>query len=178
MSTLDVSTFTSPEEAIEFIGNILEASTAAPVGFGFVDRDFRIRRLNETLAAVNGLPLDEQLGRPVAEVVPDLWPQIEPVYRQVLDTGQPVVNQEHEGEAPSAPGDVRAWLTSCYPVRLEDEIIGIGLFVVDMTERKRAEDFRSVVMNNMVEGLCASDCEGRLTFMNAASCRMLGWTED
>lgn len=26
----------------------------APVGFGFVDRDFRVVRMNETLAAVNG----------------------------------------------------------------------------------------------------------------------------
>ena len=28
----------------------------APVGFGFVDRDLRMRRMNDTLAAVNGAP--------------------------------------------------------------------------------------------------------------------------
>jgi two-component system, NtrC family, sensor kinase len=121
---LDVSTFTSPEEAVEFIGNILEASTTAPVGFGFVDRDFRIRRMNETLAAVNGLPLEEQLGRTVAEVMPDLWAQVEPVYQHVLDTGEPVVNQGQEGEPTSTPGEVHSWLASYYPVRLHGEIIG------------------------------------------------------
>jgi PAS domain S-box-containing protein len=151
--------------------------SAAPVGFGFVDRDFRIRRMNATLAAVNGLPLEEQLGRTVAEVIPDLWPQIEPVYRQVLDSGEPVINLEQEGEMPSSPGVVHSWLASYYPVPLHDEIIGIGLVVVDITERKQAQDFRSVVMDTMVEGLCASDSEGRLEFMNAAATGMLGWTD-
>jgi PAS domain S-box-containing protein len=152
--------------------------STAPVGFGFVDREFRIQRMNATLAAVNGLPVDEQLGRTVAEVIPELWPDIEPVYRKVLATGRPVVNLEQAGEAPAAPGEVRSWLASYYPVRVRDEIIGIGLVVVDITERKQAEDFRSVVMDNMVEGLAATDCEGRLAFMNAAACRMLGWTDD
>jgi PAS domain-containing protein len=89
-----------------------------------------------------------------------------------------VVNQGQEGEPTAAPGQVHSWLASYSSVRLHDEIIGLGLFVVDITERKQAEDFRSVVIDNMVEGLTASDGEGRLGFMNAAACRMLGWTED
>ena len=54
----------------------------APIGFGFVDRDFRFVRLNDRLAATNGLTVSQQLGRTVAEVVPEIWPQIEPLYRQ------------------------------------------------------------------------------------------------
>ncbi len=152
--------------------------SAAPVGFGFVDLDFRFVRMNETLAAINGMPLDQQLGRKVAEVVPLLWPQIEPLYRHVLETGEPVANLETAGETASAPGDVRFWLVSYYPVRVSAEIIGIGTIVVDITERKQAEDFRSVVMDNMAEGLYVADAEGRLTFMNAAASKMLGWTEN
>jgi PAS domain S-box-containing protein len=152
--------------------------SAAPVGFGFVDRDFRFVRMNETLAAINGLPLDQQLGRKVADVVPLVWPQIEPLYRHVLETGEPVANLETAGETASAPGDVRFWLVSYYPVRVDAEVIGVGIVVVDITERKQAEDFRSVVMDNMAEGLYVADAEGRLTFMNAAASKMLGWTEN
>ena len=35
----------------------------APIGFGFVDRDFRVVRLNETLAAMNGSTVAQQAGR-------------------------------------------------------------------------------------------------------------------
>ncbi|MDQ1696190.1 MAG: hypothetical protein QOJ03_1543 [Frankiaceae bacterium] len=152
--------------------------STAPVGLGFVDREFRIRQMNESLASVNGLPVEQQLGRTVQEVVPDLWDQIEPVYRHVLDTGRPVLNQEQQGRGPGSPGDSRSWLANYYPVRLEGEIIGIGLVVLDITERRLAEDFRSVVMDTMAEGMCVADADGRTTMLNAAASRMLGWTED
>jgi PAS domain S-box-containing protein len=149
--------------------------STSPVGLGFVDRDFRVQQMNERLAAVTGLPLAEQLGRTVAEVVPERWPEIEPLYRHVLETGQAIVNQEVHGAATSAPYEIRHWLSSYYPVRLDDEVIGIGLVVVDNTDRQQAEEFRAVVMQNLAEGLVATDGEGRVTFMNAAASKMLGW---
>jgi PAS domain S-box-containing protein len=152
--------------------------STAPIGFGFVDRDFRICRMNETLAAFNGFPLEEQLGRTLAEVVPELWPQIGPIYAHVLDTGEPVVNEEVQRESLFAPGDARHWLRSYYPVRLNDEVIGVGLIVVDITDREQAEDLRAVVLENMAEGLAVSDAEGRLVFMNATASKMLGWSEN
>jgi PAS domain S-box-containing protein len=150
--------------------------SSAPVGFGFVDREFRIRRMNDMMAAVNGLPREEQVGRTVAEVVPTLWPKIEPVYRHVLETGEAVVNQEAHAAVPSAPGEGRHWLASYYPVRLKDEVIGVGLVVIDITEREQAEEMRAVVMENMAEGLYVMDEQGRFVFMNAAASRILGWS--
>jgi PAS domain S-box-containing protein len=150
---------------------------SAPIGFGFVDRDLRIRRMNETLAAVSGIPLEEQLGRTVREVGPILWPQLEPIYRHVLDTGEPVVNHEVHAGVQAAEGEARHWLTSYYPVLVADEVIGVGLVVVDITDRQRAEEFRAVVMQNLMEGLIISDGEGLLTFMNGAASRMLGWSQ-
>ena len=151
--------------------------TTAPVGFGFVDRDFRIQRMNATLAAVNGAPPEDQIGRRVSEVVPALWSQLEPIYRRVLE-GEAVVNQEVTREDVGAPGRERVWLASYYPVRVSGETIGIGLVVVEITERKQAEEFRSVVMDTMAEGLYVMDGDGRLVFMNAAASRMLGWTTE
>jgi PAS domain S-box-containing protein len=152
--------------------------SSAPIGFGFVDRDFRIRRVNDTLARVNNGSVDEQLWRTVAEVVPDQWPRLEPIYRHVLETGDPVVNQPVHRDDPAAPGTSRHWLASYYPVRLEDEVIGIGVVMIDITERQQADDFRTVVMHTMAEGLYATDAQGRLVLMNASASRMTGWTED
>ena len=168
----------SQRETAESLTLLETLQSTAPVGFGFVDRDFRIRQMNATLAAVTGLPLEQQLGRTVREVVPELWSQIEPVYRHVLDTGEPVLNKDVNGESPAAPGEIHHWLASYYPVRLDDEVIGIGQVVVDITERQQAEDFRAVVMQNMAEGLVLTDGDGRVMFMNAAASRMTGWSED
>ena len=130
------------------------------------------------LAAIGGAPAEQLLGRKVADVVPELWAQLEPACEQVLASGEPVVNQEVQGETSAAPGEVRAWLANYYPVRIEGEISGIGVVVLDITDRLIAEEFRSVVMDNMAEGLYALDSEGRLMFMNAAASKMLGWSED
>ena len=63
-------------------------------------------------------------------------------------------------------------------MRIDGEIIGVGHVVVDITERKEAEEFRAVVMDNMAEGLYALDADGLVTYMNPAAASMLGWTED
>ena len=154
----------------------LQAS--APVGFGFVDRDFRIRRINDTLAGINGVSVERQLGRTVADVAPNDWPHVEHVYRRVLDTGQPVLNRGAQREDPTVPGRFRHWLASYYPVQLAGEVIGVGVVVVDVTERQQANDLRSAVMQTMAEGLYVTDAEGRLVLMNASASRMTGWTEE
>jgi PAS domain S-box-containing protein len=150
--------------------------STAPVGFAFVDRDFRIVRINATLAAVNGSPPEDQIGRTVGEVVPDVWAQMEPVYRDVLTTGKAMVNVPVERERASVR-DRRHWLASYYPVRIDEEVIGIGVVVIDVTERAEAEHFRSAVMDTMMEGLYALDADGRLTFMNSTASKILGWSD-
>jgi diguanylate cyclase (GGDEF)-like protein/PAS domain S-box-containing protein len=112
----------------------------APVGFGFMDRDFRMQRMNEKLAAIDGGTVEAFLGRKVSEVVPKLWPTLEPIYRRVLVTGQAALEVEVGGETAAAPGQVRNWVTSIYPVRVDDEIIGLGIVVIDITNRKAAEE--------------------------------------
>ena len=151
--------------------------SAAPVGFAFVDRDFRIVRMNEKLAEVNGSPLHEQIGLTIAEAVPDVWRQMEHVYRRVLETGEAAMNLEVARQRSGKEGS-RLWLASYYPVRAEEEIIGVGVIVNDITERQEAEHFRAAVMDTMAEGLYVLDEDGRLTFMNPAASNILGWSEE
>ena len=49
--------------------------------------------------------------------------------------------------------------------------------MTDITERQEAEHFRAAVMDTMVEGLYALDDDGRVTFMNSAASKLLGWSE-
>jgi PAS domain S-box-containing protein len=170
--------FSTERETAESLTLLETLQSSAPIGIGFVDRDFRIQRMNTRLAAVNGRPIEEQLGRTVEEVAPEMWAQLEPMYRRVLETGEAVVNRETVGTARSGPDKTHYWLSSLYPVHLGEEVIGIGLVVVDITDGKEAQGLQSAVMENMVEGLFVTDGDGRLTFMNPAAARMLGWSED
>ncbi|MEU8234235.1 PAS domain-containing protein [Actinoplanes sp. NPDC048967] len=158
--------------------SLLEAlEAAAPAGFGFVDSGSRLIRVNETLAAMGSGPRAEQLGRPVHEVLPGVWPQIEANYRRAWQTEKAIVGTMVTAPSPGEADVPRAWLAGCYPVRVEDRMMGVGLVLVDVTEREQAQAFRSVIMDDMAEGLYTVDGDGKLTSMNRAASEMLGWAE-
>jgi PAS domain S-box-containing protein len=167
----------SERRVAETLSLLETLQSSAPIGLGFVDREFRILHINQMLAAVNGSEVQDQVGKTLAEVIPEIWPQIEGVYRRVIDNDEAVLNIEVSGEIASEPGRRHYWLASYYPVHLDDEIIGAGVVCVDVTERRQAEEIRSIAMNQMVEGLFTVDAEGRLTSMNDSAAKMLGWTE-
>jgi len=164
-------------EATETVTHLQSIEAATPVGFKLVDRDLRVVRINQILADIDGLSVEECIGCTVSELVPDLWPQLENVYRRVL-AGETVSNVDVSKLSAADPHRMRHWLASYYPVRIDGEIIGVGNVVVDITERKEAEEFRAVVMDNMAEGLYVLDADGLVTYMNPAAASMLGWTED
>ncbi|MGA7834284.1 MAG: EAL domain-containing protein [Acidimicrobiales bacterium] len=164
--------------ATEMVSTIETLHASAPIGLGFIDRNFRYVHLNETLAAFDGTSPTLAIGKTVEEVVPNIWKQVEPHYRHVLEHDEAVLNVEVPIELASDPGRLHHWLASYYPVHVEEDVIGIGLVVIDVTESRRAEEFRTSVIKNMAEGLMTVDVEGRLTSMNDAATKMLGWTEE
>ena len=68
----------------------------APVGFAFVDREFRFLRINDVLANSHCLPVAEHIGKTVQEVIPQIWPALEPLFRSAL-AGETVFNQDVSG---------------------------------------------------------------------------------
>ena len=151
---------------------------SSPIGFGFVDRNFRIVHYNETLARFDGTSVKAAVGKTIADIVPEIWTQVERHYRHALDHDEAVINVEASNTMASDSGRLHHWLASYYPVHLGDDVIGVGVVVIDVTESRRAEEYRTSVMKNMAEGLISLDLEGRLTSMNDAATKMLGWTEE
>ena len=120
--------------------NMLDAMLAAsPVGHAFVDRELRFVRVNSALAALHGLPIHEHLGRRIDEVLPPGAPFVEPLCREVLETGHPVL--ERMISVPAAERrDGCELLVTCFPVRdASGEVRWIGVTKTDITERRRAE---------------------------------------
>ena len=110
-----------------------------PVGLCFLDTDLRYIYINTWLAEINGIPAEEHLGRTIGELIPDVAAFVEPQYRHVIDTGEPIVGGTVEAETAAQPGVKRHFQHSYYPVRSDDgEIIGISCVVEDVTIRNEA----------------------------------------
>ncbi len=88
---------------------------AAPVGLCLLDRELRYVRINEPLAAINGRPVSEHIGRTVHDVIPELAPAMEPMLRRAIETGEAVLNIDIHGTTPAEPRVERNWLASYYP---------------------------------------------------------------
>jgi PAS domain S-box-containing protein len=118
---------------------------AAPIGLFLCDRECRFIRVNRHLAIeIDGLPIEAHLGKVAWDVVPDLRRTVEPMFRHVLDTGEPVHRFQVEGETPKAPGIKRYWEASYHPVyNVDDEIIAISGIVDEISDRRAADDERA-----------------------------------
>jgi PAS domain S-box-containing protein len=161
----------------ETLSLLTALEAAAPAGFGFVDSDSRLARVNDALAAMGDVPRAQQLGRPVGEVLAAIWPQLEANYHRAWQTATAVVGTVITAPAAGDADGLRSWLAGCYPVRVDERMMGVALVLVDVTEREQAQAFRSVIMDDMAEGLYTVDGDGKLTSMNRAASEMLGWQE-
>ncbi|MBD1823448.1 diguanylate cyclase [Cyanobacteria bacterium FACHB-DQ100] len=113
---------------------------AAPVGLGIVDHQLRYVRINQLLSKMNGLSIERHLGQTIWQVLPNLAPNLEPVYQKVLMTGQPVLNQEESGKSPVQPEVKRTWLTSYFPITSTHHAPSkVGVIVMDISDRKKME---------------------------------------
>jgi PAS domain S-box-containing protein len=130
----------SRRHAQESLAVVDAVFAAAPVGLAFMDTNFRYVRVNEALAALNGVPVDEHFGRTLRDVLgEELAAEIEPLHRQVLETGEPILDLDIERSLPAAPDDTRNWLVSYYPVLdVDDHKIGVGVVITDVSEREQA----------------------------------------
>src|ERR1700721_702221 len=75
----------------------------APIGFAFFGPDLRVRRINQTLARLDGLDLEAHLGLLPSQVWPGtLASRVESAVRHVLADGQPLYESDQPvGEAGS-----------------------------------------------------------------------------
>lgn len=127
------------QSAVQTLAVVEALQQHAPVGIGFLDRDCRFKRVNDELASIHGLSSAGHVGRAMASVIPSLAEQLEPLCRRAKN-GEVISKVEISGETPASPGEIRQFNVSVYPVRGPgEELIGIGLIVVEITERRRAE---------------------------------------
>ncbi len=116
--------------------------SAAPVGIAIHDTDLRYTAVNETLASINGVSIDDHLRKRPSQIVPGtLGVVVEERLRNTLRTGQPIIHEEFSGETLSRPGVTRHWLRSIFPIHgVSPVATGVGAIVIEVTEAKKVEE--------------------------------------
>jgi signal transduction histidine kinase/ActR/RegA family two-component response regulator len=77
------------------------------------------------------------------ETMPEIADIIEPIYRRVIETGEPVLNIELSGATAAQPGVVRHFIASYYPIKNGNgRVLGVNAVVVEITQRKKIEEER------------------------------------
>jgi signal transduction histidine kinase/PAS domain-containing protein len=112
----------------------------APIGFAVHDEQLRFELISHSLAAINGRPAAEHLGRRVTEILPpELAGPIEAVLAQVRDTGVARTGIEFGGSTDATPDERRTWVGGFYPMALGERRL-VGVVLVDVTDRARAQE--------------------------------------
>ena len=128
------------QEKLRGANSLLEnLYSTSPAGLSLHDSNLRYLRLNQALAEINGLSVEEHIGKTTREVIPDFADLIEPVLRQVIETGRPVCNVEMSGSTSANPNMISYWNASFYPVDLLDGNRGVGSVVMEISDRIEAE---------------------------------------
>lgn len=123
-------------------------ATQSPVGLAIYDTDLRLTWCNTAYEREIGQPLTAFRGQRADElyaggsfVTPGYPQTLDGVMRQVLETGEPVLDLNFRAQQPSDPGRDHLW--SCSYYRLEDahgHVFGVCEDAFDVTDRYRVQE--------------------------------------
>lgn len=150
----------------------------APIGFGLVDRQQRYLLVNEALAEINGIPAEDHIGRRPRDIVPGVGAEVEAFLAEVLAGGAPVLDVEQIGETPAHPGVERAWIASYYRIETREEVVGAAVMVLEVTERRRAEQRLRRLIDGLFTFVALLTPEGNVTEVNRPALEAGGLTMD
>ncbi|MGB3543582.1 PAS domain-containing protein, partial [Rubrivirga sp.] len=122
------------------LGEIEAVYGTAPVGLAFMDRELRYRRINQRLADINGLPVEDHIGKRGKDLFPLLVDTVQPLLERVLETGEPIEDIEFRGATLRDPDLERDWLCSYVPEFDPEGVIeGVSIVVRDITDLRESE---------------------------------------
>jgi PAS domain S-box-containing protein len=187
-------TFSLESMPAKHLAQLQAIYSGAPVGLCFIDKNLRYVSLNQILADQNGASVAAHIGRKVQEMIPELSPRIQPYLLRALQ-GEAISDVEVSKPSRKLGAPDRAFLLSYQPAYDEaQEVIGVSAVIMDITERKQAEEalrrseehYREMIESNP-QMPWVRDADGnlmevstrwlQLTGMSKEDAMNLGWLE-
>src|SRR5437879_8968514 len=105
---------------------------ASNIGFAVFDRWFRYRSVNEALAVMHGVPVQDHWGENVRKITGDMAEKVEPALNAVFDTGKVISGLQVIGKIPMM-ADPGHWIDTFLPIRnVRGRIENVGVLVTEV----------------------------------------------
>ncbi|WP_242432631.1 SpoIIE family protein phosphatase [Streptomyces sp. Root1310] len=130
----------SGRQVDEQAASMLEALfTRSPIGLHLLDADLRVVRVNTATPFMRDVSLSELRGRPLREAYDMVDDDLEPLLREVLDTGVPLLQHIVPALVHGNPPQRRQFELSALRLAGHGEsALGVAVTSVDVTERERS----------------------------------------
>ena len=136
----------------ELLGGFFNASS---LGFGVLDKQFRYRAVNRSLAAMNGVAARAHLGKTVRDVLGEIAVTLEAPLRHVLFSGREV-NLEFWAKLLKR-NEAGYWFVNYFPIRdVAGRVELVGAVVLENSRQKSGQDFLSAVTDRLIRNLLST----------------------
>jgi len=153
----------------------------SPVGMYVKDTEGRYVLAHEYLSRACGWPTEDIVGRTAGDIFPpEFADKVAARHREVVESGRATAYEEY---IPRLDGGSGWHMVIRFPIRdAEGAIIGVGGFVVDIDERKRAEEALresesrlSAFMEHAPVGMFVKELDDRMTLISPGIERVTGY---
>lgn len=169
LSAVNQTLKTKIEELSRANSDLRNFLAATDIGTMFLDRELCVIRYTPRLRDIFNV-ISSDKGRPLSHLTHTLdYPELESEAKRVLESLETI---EREVAGPQG----RWYLARLLPYRtVEDQIGGVVLTILDITERKRLEQelrFDADILSRIGDAVVAVDQAGRITYINNAASAM------
>jgi diguanylate cyclase (GGDEF)-like protein len=113
---------------------------AAPLGMGIIDHNLQYLKVNQPLVNLIGATTHERSGQPIQQMGSDFDSNLLHIHRQVLSTGEPILNREETKIISENLEDNQTWLMSYFPIfDTHRQPSKVGMIGLEISDRKRLE---------------------------------------
>ncbi|MEV8530572.1 SpoIIE family protein phosphatase [Streptomyces sp. NPDC051211] len=122
---------------LAFLDSLFET---CPIGLVMLDEELRYVHLNQALADMDGIPVEDHLGRPVTDIMATSDDgEFQRMLRAVAEEGRPLVSALVGLRTPGRPDQDQVRSVSFFPLTgAGDTRRGLGGLLVDVTDREHA----------------------------------------
>jgi len=153
-----------------FPGQVLTGLVESNIAFSVFDQRLRFRFVNDALAKINRVPVQDHIGESVRKIAGDLALKAEPILESIFETGKVVSGFEISGKLPKRP-DVGHWIATYFPIRNKrGRVIRVGVLSVEILSQHLLE---RVILNTQQLLLQLLRLRGERSLMQADSERLI-----
>jgi len=184
----DITERKQAEEALQASEAAMEAFfNASPGILNLFDEKLRYIKTDPVSPTYFGFNRQSIIGKSIKEINPPYIQKVlEPIIRQVTESGKTIPDIEVQGPVSSRKGEIGYYSVSYFPVPLSKGKIGLGVIGIDITDMKHAEnDLReseerfSKIYQNHPDPIIISKIEdGTILEVNDAFLMHFGWERE